>query len=75
MFGLTEEDLKKTDAEILILLSATDETFASIVHTRSSYKASEIKFGSKFVSIYNAVEEGEQLSVNINKLSQIEKVR
>ena len=74
MFGLTEEDLRATDAEILILLSATDETFASIVHTRSSYKASEIKFGSKFKSIYNSVEEGEQLSININKLSEIEKV-
>lgn len=74
MFGLTAEDLQKTDAEILILISATDETFASIVHTRSSYKATEIKFGSKFKSIYNPVEEGEPLSIDINKLSQIEKV-
>ena len=74
MFGLTEEDLRRTDAEILILLSATDETFASIVHTRSSYKAAKINFGSKFKSIYNPVEEGEPLSININKLSAIEKV-
>lgn len=74
MFGLTAEDLRATDAEILILLSATDETFASIVYTRSSYKAAEIKFGSKFTGIYNSVEEGEQLSIDINKLSAIEKV-
>lgn len=73
MFNLTEEDLKKTDAEILVLISATDETFASIVHTRSSYKASEIKFGSRFVSIYNSTRKGEQLSIDIKKLSQIEK--
>ena len=75
MFGLTEEDLRATDAEILILISATDETFASVVYTRSSYKAAEVKFGSKFKSIYNPVEEGEQLSININKLSAIEKVQ
>ncbi|MCY7348347.1 MAG: hypothetical protein LH614_19300, partial [Pyrinomonadaceae bacterium] len=74
MFRLTAEDLKKSDAEILILISATDETFASIVHTRSSYKAAEINFGSKFTSIYNPVEEGEPLSIDINKLSQIEKL-
>ncbi len=74
MFGLSEEDLKKTNAEILVLISATDETFSSIVYTRSSYNASEIKFDRKFVSIYNQVEEGEQLSVNINKLSKIGKV-
>ncbi len=72
MFNLTHEDLKKADAEILVLISATDETFAAVVHTRSSYKASEIKFGSKFTGIYNPVEAGEPLSVDINKLSQIE---
>lgn len=74
MFGLTEADLKATDAEILILISATDESFASVVYTRSSFKAAEINFGSKFTSIYNPVAEGEQLSIDINKLSQIEKV-
>jgi len=74
LFGLTEEDLRATDAEILVLLSATDETFAAVVHTRSSYKPTEIKFGSKFKNIYNPVAEGEPLSVNINKLSQIEKI-
>lgn len=74
MYGLTAEDLQATDAEILVLFSATDESFAAVVHTRSSYKPTEIKFGSKFKSIYNAVAEGEPLSIDINKLSQIEKV-
>jgi inward rectifier potassium channel len=74
LLKLTEADLRKSDAEILVLLSATDETFATIVHTRSSYKATEIKFGSKFSSIYNPAREGEHLSIDINKLSQIEKV-
>ncbi len=74
MFGLTAEDLRKSDAEILVTLSATDETFAAIVHTRSSYKPAEVKFGSKFKSIYNPVEKGETLSIDINKLSQIEGV-
>ena len=74
MFGLSEEDLRATDAEILILISATDESFASVVYTRSSYKAAEINFGSKFVGIYNPVEEGEPLSIDIKKLSRLEKV-
>jgi inward rectifier potassium channel len=74
LYGLTQEDLEKTDAEILILLSATDETFASVVHTRSSYKPSEIKFGHKFANLYNKVENGERISINIKKLSHVEKV-
>lgn len=74
LHGLTLEDLKKGNAEILILLSATDETFASVVHTRSSYKPEEIIFDYKFVSIYNETREGERLSIDIRKLSKIEKV-
>ena len=70
--GLTQDDLIRTDAELLILLTATDETFAQVVHTRSSYKPHEIRCGKKFVSIYNEVEEGEPISIDIRKLSQIE---
>ncbi|MEJ7860754.1 MAG: hypothetical protein WKF90_03850 [Pyrinomonadaceae bacterium] len=73
MFGLTESDFEKSDAEILIVLSATDETFAQIVHARSSYKLGEIKFGHKFVSIYNNIETGEPISIDIRKISQIER--
>jgi hypothetical protein len=65
--------LEKTDAEILVLLSATDETFAAVVHTRSSFKPGEIKFRHKFVNMYNKSEDGERISIDIRKLSAIEK--
>lgn len=73
LYGLTLEDLEKTDAEILVLLSATDETFAAVVHTRSSYKPKEIKFEHKFVNMYNKMENDEPISINIKKLSAVEK--
>ncbi len=73
LFGLTEQDLINADAEFLILLTASDETFAQTVHTRSSYKSSEIVWNAKFVSIYNKVEAGEPISINVRKLSEIEK--
>lgn len=75
LFGMTQEDLEKSDVEILILLTATDETFASVVHTRSSYKPKEIKFGHRFVNMYNQTKSGEPLSIDIRKLSAIEKVK
>lgn len=74
LYGLTPEDMRRTDAEILVLLTATDETFAAVVHTRSSYKADEIRFNSKFVSIYNEMREGQPISIDIRKLSEIESV-
>jgi inward rectifier potassium channel len=72
LFGCTMDDLKAADAEFLILLTATDETFASIVHQRSSYKPDEVRFGHKFVSIYNN-EPGEKVSIDARRLSRTEK--
>jgi inward rectifier potassium channel len=75
MFGMNENDIRESDAEILVLLTASDETFAQVVHSRSSYKPAEIAFGHKFTSIYNPSNEGATISINVRKLSQIEKVQ
>jgi inward rectifier potassium channel len=74
LYGCTEEDLIKNDAEILVLLSALDETFAQSVHTRTSYKIPELKFGYKFSNMYNATSADEPITIDVRKLSQIEKV-
>jgi inward rectifier potassium channel len=73
MFGLTEKDFEKSDVEILVLISAKDETFAQTVHTRTSYKLKEIKFGYKFSNLYNELKDDEPISIDIRKLSEIEK--
>ena len=73
MYNLTKEDFARDDAEVLIVLSATDETFAQTVHTRSSYKTKEIKFGYKFSNIYNEPKDDEPISIDIRKISKIEK--
>jgi inward rectifier potassium channel len=73
LFGLSQEDLIRTDAELLILLTAIDETFVQTVHARTSYKPHEIRCGYKFVNMYNKVEDGDPISINIRKLSQVEK--
>lgn len=73
LYGLTEADFQKRDAEVLILLSGTDETFAQLVHTRSSYKPEDIKAGYVFANIYNAVDNNQPISIDIRKLSNIER--
>ena len=72
LYGLTEQDIKATDGEILILLTAIDETFVQTVHSRSSYKPHSIKFGQKFASLYNEVEDGKPISIDVRKLSETE---
>lgn len=72
MYGLTQQDLERTDAEILILLSATDETFSQVVHSRSSYKHNEIRVGRRFANIYRETADNEPLAIDIRKLSVTE---
>jgi inward rectifier potassium channel len=72
LFGLGPEDMIATDGEILILLTAVDETFVQTVHARSSYKPHTIIFGHKFASLYNEVEEGKPISIDIRRLSETE---
>ncbi|HEY0461247.1 MAG TPA: ion channel [Pyrinomonadaceae bacterium] len=74
LYNCTEEDLRENDAEIIVLLSALDETFAQQVHTRTSYKAGEIKFGYKFSNMYNQTDSSEPITIDVRKLSQIERV-
>lgn len=74
LYGCTEKDLIENDAEILVLLSALDETFAQSVHTRTSYKIPELKFGYKFSNMYNPTGADEPITIDVRKLSQIEKV-
>ncbi len=71
--NLTAEDLQKSDAEILILMTAIDEDFAQTVHTRTSFKPAEIAWNAKFVSLYNKAESGDPVSIDVRKLSKIEK--
>lgn len=71
--GRTEADLAKADAEIIVLLSAIDETFTQTVHTRTSYKPGEIKFGYKFANIYNQTGPDEPITIDVRRLSEIEK--
>ncbi|MEQ1921422.1 MAG: hypothetical protein ABL952_02835 [Pyrinomonadaceae bacterium] len=71
LYGLTSDEYIGTDAEILILITAIDETFSQTVHARSSYKPEDIRCGHKFVSIYNKVEDGEAISIDIRKLSLV----
>lgn len=74
MFGFTEADFERLDVEIIVVVSAMDETFAQRVHTRTSYKSKETKFDYRFASLYNEIGTDEPISIDIRRLSRIEKI-
>ncbi|MEO8666490.1 MAG: ion channel [Ignavibacteria bacterium] len=69
LFGLTPEDLQDINAEFLILLKGYDDTFAQIVHSRSSYKYDEVVWGAKFISVYGITDDGKTL-IELDKISE-----
>jgi len=70
----TAASLEARDAEILILLSAFDETTAQTVHARSSYLWSEIVFDARFKSAFNPPDDDGVVSVDITRIHEIEPV-
>ncbi len=71
IYGMTADDLKNIDAEFFILLKGFDDTFAQIVHSRSSYRYNEIVWGAKFTSVYGKTEDG-RARIQMDKISEIE---
>jgi len=52
LYGLTYQDLVDSQAEVLVLLTAVDEVFSQQVHTRTSYVATEILWGARFINVF-----------------------
>ena len=72
--GLSAAELAAADAEFLVILAGTDETWAQTVHARSSYKFDEIEWGARFTSIFLRPENGGRMGVSLDRLSEIERV-
>lgn len=72
LWGMTEEEIKKSNAEFMILLSGFDDTFSQTVNTRFSYTWEELVYGAKFVSVYCQTSEGKTVQ-DMNKIDLLEK--
>jgi len=61
LFGMTPDAFRACEAEILILLTGSDETFAQTIHARTSYTPDEIIWGARLVDIFNVDEHGRRV--------------
>jgi inward rectifier potassium channel len=51
-WGVTEDAMRKQDAELLITVTGLEETTSQTVHARYSYRVDEILWGHQFVDIF-----------------------
>jgi inward rectifier potassium channel len=72
LFGVTPERFAAADPEVLILLTAVDETFSQTVHARSSYKADEVVWGGRFKDMFASSTSG-RVAIDLARLHEIER--
>lgn len=71
LHGFTDEDLRATEAEVLIQLTAIDEASSQVVHTRSSYRYDEIVTGAQFQGLLERAPDG-GVRIDLHHLDDIE---
>lgn len=75
LFGETAETLKAIQAEFLVLLSGFDETFSTIVHTRTSYVPEEVKWGYRFANAFLSTRnKRNKVAVDMRQFDRFERV-
>lgn len=52
--GETPESLRSANAEVLVLVKGFDETFSTVVQTRTSYTIDEVIWGARFANAFMA---------------------
>ena len=68
--GKTGEDLKRLEAEVLILIKAHDDTFNQTVIARHSYRHDEILWGPRFAPAFFVDEDGD-LVLELRKVGEL----
>jgi len=58
LFGITQDQLREMEAEIIISLTGMDETLSQTIHTRHSYIADEIICNAVFEDVLHRREDG-----------------
>jgi len=67
LYGKTADDLRRIQAEIIILIKGFDDTFSQTVHSRYSYRYDEFVWNAKFQSAF-VVDGSGDLLLELNRL-------
>ena len=70
LFGKSDKDLERLQAEVLILIKGFDETFAQEVVSRYSYTYDEIFWGSGFAQAFHVDSTG-HLILNVDRVGTL----
>jgi inward rectifier potassium channel len=61
LFGESARSLMEQQAEIVVVMRGTDETFASTIHARASYTPDQIRWGRQLADIFSFGPDGRRV--------------
>ncbi len=70
LYGKTQDDLRRLQAEVLILIKGYDDTFSQTVLARHSYRHDEILWGKRFAPAFFVDGDGD-LVLEVRKVGEI----
>jgi inward rectifier potassium channel len=70
LFGKAPEDLRRLQAEFLILIKGFDDTFSQTVHSRYSYRYDEIVWGARFAPAFT-IDAGGDIVLEVNQVGAL----
>jgi inward rectifier potassium channel len=71
--GVTPESLRSSEAEVLVLVDAHEETFSTRVTGRASYSWEEVRWDVKFASVFTSAPEG-VVAIDVERLDRTERL-
>jgi inward rectifier potassium channel len=74
LYQFTKQDLQNADFELMVQVSGFDPVFSNQVMQRTSYTMEELEWEARFSSMYHQSKDGNTTIVELDKLSQYEKV-
>lgn len=60
LYGLSTEDLERSHAEIIVIVSGIDDTLSQIVHARHIYTPTDIQWGRRLSDIVSETPDGKR---------------
>jgi inward rectifier potassium channel len=70
--GHSEASLAASDPEVVVLISADDETFAQRVHAKTSYDKGDIVWGARFRDMY--LGDTDHVAIDLRRLHDFDRV-
>ena len=71
--NVTSAELRKRDAEFLVLINAVDDNSCQVVHARASYKWNEVVWGARFKDMYRYTRQG-RMRIDLKRIHDIQEI-